>query len=132
MPNGPQGCRSSGMQKALAPFEDRAILPTLAWDPAPWRNRAFLALSRRRTLIPITPHFVSWPPIIPALPRPHRISQEKTLSPLSSYPSRYRSSNPAQRLGWGGSRHHSLPASSQKKGILLFSTPIAKRKSQNI
>ena len=82
---GPQGCQSSGTQKALAPFEDRAVLPTLAWDSAPWRSRAFLALSRRRTLIAVIPNFVSWPLIITALPRMHKISQENTPSFLSSY-----------------------------------------------
>ena len=82
---GPQGCQSSGTQKALAPFEDRAVLPTLAWDSAPWRNRAFLALSRRKTLIPVIPNFVSWPLIITALPRMHKISQENISFFLSSY-----------------------------------------------
>ena len=84
------------------PLEDRIVLPALAWDSAHWRSRMFLAWSRRRTLIPITPHFVSWPPIILALPRIHKMSQENTPSPVKSYPYRHGCSRSAQRPGEEG------------------------------
>ena len=90
--------------------------------------------SRRRTLFPPTPHFVSWVPVILALPRIHKISQENTLSLVRAYPSRPRSSNPSQRPGEEGAALilYLQAAITGKRISSFFSSSVAKQKSQNI